>query len=44
MYSSMAITVGWKTNEVQEILTIGNEGKRLIVFHACSEHDIFMAK
>jgi len=42
MYGSLTIKERWKTNGVQEILVIGNEGKRLIVFHICSEHDFFM--
>jgi hypothetical protein len=42
MYSGLTIKEHWKTNEVQEILAISNEGNRLIVFHACSEHGFFM--
>jgi hypothetical protein len=43
MYSSLTIKESWKTKDLQKILAIGNEGKRLIVFHACSEHGFFTA-
>jgi hypothetical protein len=41
VYSSLTIKELCKTNELQEILENGNKGKRLIVFHACSEDGFF---